>query len=158
MNDHQSMTGAESPWRSRRVFGFLLLGAFALLAAAPARAATSVDVLLVAASREEGPVDPALKKYQRNLERILRFKSFELLDAERARVSSDGASVSLDPDMRVSIREIGNNGRLKLEIAWRSGDKIILRTQVSIKSGSPAILGGARRGEKTLIMIVDESG
>ncbi|MGF1452024.1 MAG: hypothetical protein ACFB21_08140 [Opitutales bacterium] len=125
-----------------------------LLAAASAWAATPARVLLIAAAEGNGDRDPRLAPYEANLRRIFRFDSFSLRSRASAQVSNKPSSVRLPGGMAVSLRETANG---PWQIAWREGDQTLLRSEVTVRPGRPAVLGGPVRKGQTLILIVESA-
>ena len=134
---------------------FLLCGAFASDLTAAGTTAR-IDVLLVSAGNGDGGVDPALKPYAGTLQRLFRFKSYNLVKKTGMKVDLPGGGSTSLPDgqsLKVNAKPSGDR-TINADIEWMRGGKRLLHTGMQLRPGKPAVLGGPRSGEGTLLLIL----
>lgn len=114
-----------------------LLALLALLAAPAAHAAGAMlDVRLIAARAEAGPRDPRIRDIQGALASNLPFPTFEMI--ERAAVSSENGVARFPGGFVFRARGGADACRIEIEQNGRS----LLRTELKLQRGKPALLGG----------------
>lgn len=115
-----------------------------------------IDVILVKAGNGEGGVDPALRAYAANLERLFRFQRYELVSRKPLRMEVPGEGVvSLPGGQRLSVSATAATGSgIKADIDWIRGSQRLLHTRIQLRPGSPAVLGGPRSEDATWLLIL----
>lgn len=134
------------------ILTLITVGLFLGVSTASDASQVSVRGTLILASNQGSSVDPALKKYSKQLKR-LNFKSYKVIGSGGTRVSSGGnAVISLGKGytVKISIRPQSGN-RPAANIEWLEGRKTLIRTGGNL----PLVLGGPRHGNGNLILILD---
>ena len=146
---------SRSPITLAKMFATLLT-----LAAASAHAQqTNVTATLIFASSQGNDVDPALRAYESNLKRLLKYSSYALRGKSNARLSIPGkAGMSLGGGHRVELDAQGSSGnKVRLSVKWSNQRRMLLNTTINQDRGSPIILGGpsapSQNGNLILVLV-----
>ncbi|MCX7668902.1 MAG: hypothetical protein N2439_02360 [Anaerolineae bacterium] len=120
-----------------------------LAVAQPGAAAERLTIRLVQATNEGQGASDGLRDVAPLLERNLPFRRFELLESRTIRLP---AADTLVFGAGLSVRCEGDDERLALLV--RSGDAVLLQTQVRLTGQTPLILGGfpAPGGRRLLVL------
>jgi hypothetical protein len=120
------------------------LGLAALPAPVHAQAEKSLTGILVIASPEAGESDRRLAPYESTLRRILRFESFRWVGQGRGRLAPGGsATLNLGAGQSLLVED-GDGG--SVQVTWRQGNRVLMRTGLHLRPGVPAVLGGPGSG------------
>ena len=135
----------------------LLLAAFALPPHALAAESTSVQALLISASKGKGASDPRLAPYEATLRRTLPFDTFKLVGQGSASVSGAGAraSVSLSGGHRLQLSggERADSG-IKVRVEWTHNGRDVISTALTLQPGVPAVLGRGREDDAPVVLLI----
>lgn len=115
-----------------------------------------LEVILVKAGNEKPGIDAALRPFASTLQRVFRFESYRMAGRQQLRVVPGGRSVATFPggqSLHVRSLESGPKG-MKAEINWKRGRKDLLHTRISLRPGTPAVLGGPKSPEGTWLLIL----
>ncbi|MDQ8202002.1 hypothetical protein [Pelagicoccus sp. SDUM812003] len=140
----------------KRISQTLLLVATLFLAAGIATDSHAADdariqATLILGTNDGGGVDSQLKRYEKNLKRVLRFDTFRQKGSGSASVSLPGkASINVGQGQSVSI-EASDAGGGKLRIAARWAQ---ISTTVVTPRGQPTVLVGPASGSGKLILLL----
>ena len=120
-----------------------------------------VRALLVLASNQRGESDPRLAPFEPNLRRILRFESYRLAGEGQATVAAPGsANVAMGRGHTLSIDADKSDGRgLHLRVNWQADGHSLMNTGLSLRPGTPAVLGGpssGKEGEVWAVIVIAE--
>jgi len=141
--------------RSAHIFisVFITLGLLGPLATqARAMETVRVEVLLVRATDGGSGIDAPLRPYAGTLKRLFRFDSYELVSSRSMSLNLPGeAGTSLAGGQSLTLRA---GPDLKADIDWMRGKQRLLHTRIQMRRGNPAILGGPRGREGTLLLIL----
>ena len=134
------------------VFGVALCVTPAASAADTAR----VQATLILGSNDGGGVDPQLRQYERNLQRVLGFDTFRQQGSGTAQVSLPGSgSISIGGGHRVAVTaESAADGKLRVAARWTQGDRTYVNTTVVTGLGQPTVLVGPAAGSGKLILLI----
>lgn len=137
----------------------LLLGLLVLaMLLVPARAAerTSLRAILVSASNAKGPSDQRLAAYEPTLRSILRFESYHFLGEGSVSLAVPAqGTLSLGQGHRLEVEtEASGKGTIRVRVSWLDGDRELMQTVISQRSGVPAVLGGPRRGNGEVYAVI----
>lgn len=144
----------------RRLIPLTLALLFAVALSGPAaRAAdsTSVQALLILASKGQGGSDPRLAEYEATLKRTLRFDTFKLAGQGSASVSggSASASINLGGGHRVQIAGGDRAGAgIRVRVTWTNGGREMMNTSLTLQPGIPAVLGSGGDGEVPVVLVI----
>lgn len=129
----------------------------AAVRAQPAPAArTTVEAVLVVASKTPGPSDPRLAPYEATLRRVLRFESFRYVGRAQSAVAIPGqARLTLGAGQRLDLKtEPAADQRLRVQASWFDGDRALMNTGLLLRPGVPAVLGGPARAEGEVYAVI----
>jgi hypothetical protein len=143
----------------RFVSGFilLLLGILPLDLIAEEGGTVRLDVILVEAGTGDAGVDPALRAYGTTLKRLFRFGQYRQVSQASVRLSAGASGEARFPGgQQVSLlRQSTAGSGVRVQLRWVKNRTRLLETALTLKGGTPAVLGGPR-GEagSTYILIV----
>ena len=123
----------------------LLFASIALFASPESQAQqTNISTTLILASSEEGGIDPALKSYEGNLNRLFKYKSYKLQNRSGAKLSLPGeSSINLGSGYKLNLTaQAGSRGKIRLSVRWTDGRRTLINTTINMSKGVPTILGG----------------
>jgi len=132
----------------------VLLGA--LGGASGLAASVRLEATLILASSEEAPADPRLEKFESNLRRIFGFEHYRHYGEAASSTELPGElylRLGHGYGLAVQVRE-GQRDKMVAHLRWLREKKQLLNTRVRLKKGVPAILGGPKHGEGTLIVVL----
>jgi hypothetical protein len=134
---------------------FTSLPARALAQAAPA-AKTTIEAVLVVASKTPGKADPRLAAYDATLRRVLRFESFQYIGRARASLAIPGeGSLDLGGGQRLDLKTApAADQRLRVQVSWLEGRRTLMDTGLVLRPGVPAVLGGPARSEGEVYAVI----
>jgi hypothetical protein len=126
-----------------------------LAQAAPATK-TSIEAVLVVASKSPGKADPRLAAYDATLRRVLRFESFQYLGRDRAALAIPGeGSLNLGGGQRLELKTTpAPDQRLRVQVSWFEGPRALMNTGLVLRPGVPAVLGGPARAEGEVYAVI----
>lgn len=128
----------------RYLLAALALGWASTVLATSAAAAT-LRAVLVVASPEKGASDPRLAAYEGTLKRVLRFNSFVFQGSDSAEVAPNGKAALIIGQGHDLVVESGDNP-LAIRIRWTEAGQLMMNTGLTLRAGTPAILGGPATG------------
>lgn len=142
---------------TRRYFLLFLLsmaGGFT----SPARAAehAAIQGILIAASNDQGRTDRRLAAYEPTLKRILRFESYRFLGDDRASLEGAGTGhLSLGDGHELVVAKDASEGKsLRVRVKWMKNGRALMNTELVLRPGIPAVLGGPSTGNKDEVYAV----
>ncbi|MGJ3243278.1 MAG: hypothetical protein ACFE0O_10045 [Opitutales bacterium] len=143
--------------RPARLFPVLLM--ITTLAGAPplvAQSAEPLTAMLVLATPEAGPPDKRLARLEPRLRKIFQFAGYRQLDAARARVAVPGdTTFTLTDGHRLQVAlSPADDRKVRAALTFTRGKQTLIRTTLLLQPGVPAILGGPRYRDGTLILVV----
>lgn len=130
------------------LFLLLLAGGFTTQIHAAERA--NIQGILISASNEKGQTDRRLASYEPTLRRILRFESYRFLGDDRASLEgSEKGHLSLGEGHELDIETESSDGKsLRLRVKWMKNGRSLMNTELVLRPGIPAVLGGPSTGNK----------
>lgn len=131
--------------------------AFALgTASAMAGDAVRVEATLIRASNADAPKDARLNRFEPNLRRIFRFKSYQHYGGGEASASAPStAAINLGHGNRVKVTiQSAEGNRVEAGINWQGPAGTVLNTSVGMSRGVPVILGGGQQDGGTMIIAI----
>lgn len=104
----------------------------------------SIRGILVIASDQEGATDRSLAPYEANLRRILRFNSYRAAGQGSTRLEVPGSGrCSLGQGNHLEIETLSQErDQLRAKVVWMQGGRPVMNTELVLRKGVPAILGG----------------
>lgn len=140
-----------------KLFSAFLLLAFAAMLVPSTFAADSarIQATLILGSNEGGGVDSHLRKYERNLKRVLPFDTFKQQGSGSAQIAVPGnGSVSIGGGHQVSLSVADAGGKLRITAKWTKGNRTYINTTVVTAPNQPTVLGGPSEGQGKLILLL----
>lgn len=122
----------------------LLVALAASAFAAPAAETTSVNAVLIIATKEKAPADPRLAPYEANLQRNLPESSFRFVGEGRATLAdrNSRASLSLGSGHTVELQGGAREGDgIRINVVWRNGKTTVMNNSFTFQPGVPIVLG-----------------
>ena len=110
----------------------------------------SFRAIMIVASKQKGESDRRLAPYEPTLRRILRFESYRFLSEDTGAIAIPGKGVlSLGHGHRLELEtEPAGAETRRVRVRWTAGDRVLMNTGLSLRSGVPAVLGGPPWGDK----------
>lgn len=146
------------PFCRRGLLPGLLLLALVVTGVTPlaAQNAQPVSVSLVQATNAPAPPDKRLARLEPRLKKIFQFAGYRQLDAARSRIGVPGETTfKLTDGHRLRVALSPADGRkVRAALVFTRGKQTLIRTTLLLQPGIPAILGGPRYGDGTLILVV----
>ena len=122
------------------VIFFILFSPSFVLSDAPIQ----LDVKIILASNKTGNIDSSLENLIRELKKVFRYSSYQLLGQNRLSLKSNNkGNVSLPENRVMTIIPKGVNGnRVTLELEILKDKSLIFQTVIKLKNGSSITIGG----------------
>ena len=128
----------------------LFAALFGLTLAVNAAERTSIQGILIAASKEAGETDRRLAPYEPTLRKILSFASYRHLgeDSTSLNIPASG-SLSIGDGHQLEVSTESNDGKsIHVKVRWTAGGRTLMNTGLTLRPGVPAVLGGPSTGNK----------
>ena len=133
-----------------------LLGLIATSSSAFAADGTSVQALLITASKGKGGSDPRLAPYEATLKRTLPFDTFKFSGEGSASIAGNGrATIRLTGGHQLQLTggERAGDG-IKVRVEWTNGGREVISISMTLQPGIPAVLGRGGEGEVPVILLI----
>lgn len=127
--------------------------------AAHAADTVSISAVLILGSNEGAGVDAALRPYEQNLKKHLRFDTFKRLGGGRTNVALPGlGAIAVGDGQSVALSaQPAGDGKYRISAQWTKGSHTLVNTTVVASKGLPTVLvGPSSGGSRTILLMVAE--
>ncbi|MEM1221299.1 MAG: hypothetical protein AAGH40_00940 [Verrucomicrobiota bacterium] len=115
----------------------------------------SLEIILVEASNSGGGIDRSLQPYAGNLKRLFRFDSYREVQRSQTRLDLPGSTnLSLKNGTTLQIKGSNDGQTLQADLNWKRKGSSLLHTNLRLKKGTPAVLGGPRSKNGSYLLII----
>ena len=115
-----------------------------------------LSAMLILASRDGGPSDAKVKRFEGNLKRLFKFSSYRHYGEGTGTVTPPGKTrISLGRGFSLEIEVLGEKrNKIRAKVQWRRGRTLLINTTVAMEKGTPTVLGGPSHEKGTLIVVL----
>ena len=138
---------------------FLLAAFCGLTLAVRAADHTSIQGILITASKEAGETDRRLAPYEPTLRKIFNFASYRHLGEDSTSLNAPASgNLSLGDGHQLEIATESSDGNsIHMKVRWTAGGRTLMNTGLVLRPGVPAVIGGpstSKKGEVYAVILI----